>query len=659
MTQTRINVKRLVDNIRKTNVYTPIVEAIVNAIDSCIESNRKDGEILVTLVRSAQQTLDDELPPITSIKISDNGIGFTPSNVQAFSTIYTDNKSRKGGKGFGRFVYLKYFDSISVVSTYNNRGIFNQTSFIFTKDDNIMQNEKTEVLSEVSDTFTTVSLENLKRDSVSKLDRKIDTISRKLLEKLLVYFVLDDYSCPKIIIHDPEDKNKKIILNDYLGQGKEIIEIDKKDFTLESEDKSAREKFKVKIFKIFYGSNRSSVNLVADHRLVTEEALHTYIPEFKSDFFDKVSEKNFTIKVYVSGDYLDKNVSLERDGFEFEYNREMLHPFSRSEIENASTNVAREIFLDEIQTRQSKKEDIVKKFIDTQSPWNKTYLKDLDLSKIPYDPSEAEIDAELQKIRFAKESITRSEINSVLESEDSKEVAEKTKEIVSRITQIQANDLVHYIVLRRTILDLFKKSLKWDDTKKYEKEKVIHDIIFPVRSDSDTSTYEQHNLWVIDERLNFTEYIASDKPLVPRGNRPDIVVFDNKVSVRSGDEAANPIIVFEFKKPQRDAYAADEDPLKQITGYIKKIRNGEFTKPDGRNIYTNGNTPAFGYLICDITPKIDEFCQDFGLSKSPDNQGYFGFHPNHKIYFEVMSFDKLLTDSELRNKIFFKKLGLT
>jgi hypothetical protein len=41
---------------------------------------------------------------------------------------------------------------------------------------------------------------------------------------------------------------------------------------------------------------------------------------------------------------------------------------------------------------------------------------------------------------------------------------------------------------------------------------------------------------------------------------------------------------------------------------------------------------------------------------TPDNQGFYGFHPNHKVYYEVMDYAKMLGDATKRNRIFFDKL---
>src|SRR3546814_945985 len=63
---------------------------------------------------------------------------------------------------------------------------------------------------------------------------------------------------------------------------------------------------------------------------------------------------------------------------------------------------------------------------------------------------------------------------------------------------------IHYIALRRKILDIFGKSLETDESGTYSSEGVVHDIIFPRKGDTDITSFHDHNLWIVDERLNFT-----------------------------------------------------------------------------------------------------------------------------------------------------------
>ena len=669
MTNGQINIKKLIQTIRQTNIYTPIIEAVVNGIEAIDDAKVTDKKITVTLIRDQQvginygATIEEQTPAVVSVKISDNGIGFTNENLNAFNYIYTEAKADRGGKGFGRFVFLKYFKRAKITSVYKDNGDTKKRFFDFINADIFTQNNKIEPTTEHS-TGTEVFLESLYDEHFNKLDKRLETISRKLLEYLLVYFTLDNYTCPTITVVD-EQFGKSIVLNTYINNKDGIYKLLDKDFELISDDGKDKQNFKAKIFKINYGESRSSINLVANNRQVTDIALYEYIPEFKDDFYDvntndkgeKIS-KGYTIKAYVSGSYLDSNVSETRDYFLFHKHHKTLYlKHSQADIEKVAANIAKEAVSSEVKVRQEKKKARVREYVNSQAPYHRSYLDKLDYSVLPIDCSDEEIDSALQKTKFLIETSTKNTIKGILDT-DKFEFNKKFKETVDSITGLGESELSHYVVLRKLVLELFKRSLSWDDKQQFDKEKVIHDIIFPTKTDSDSIPYEQHNLWIVDEKLCFHEYLASDKPLNTKDERPDIIIFDKKIPLRNGDDLANPIVVVEFKKPQREEYSAEDNPLKQIANYVDKIRKKDFKTPEGRTINVNENTPAFGYLICDLTKKIHEFCNDFDLTLSPDNQGYFGYHKGYKIYFEVISFDKLVKDAEQRNKIFFKKLHI-
>ena len=82
--------------------------------------------------------------------------------------------------------------------------------------------------------------------------------------------------------------------------------------------------------------------------------------------------------------------------------------------------------------------------------------------------------------------------------------------------------------------------------------------------------------------------------------------------------------------------------------------------PDGSEpIKASNETPIYVYVVADRCDKIDEFAaKDFSLTLSPDGEGYFGFSKGYNVYCEVISFKKLINDAKMRNKIFFKKLGI-
>ena len=192
---------------------------------------------------------------------------------------------------------------------------------------------------------------------------------------------------------------------------------------------------------------------------------------------------------------------------------------------------------------------------------------------------------------------------------------------------------------------------------------MVHDIIFPRKGHSDATPFQDHNLWLVDERLNFTTWVSSDLPLNGKdSDRPDLLVYNKRVFFRGDNEASNPITIFEFKKPQRDDFAnpsSDDDPVKQIIRYVNEIRDGKYKTPEGRKIQVAENTPFYGYVVCDLTPKVEKWLErEKDFTPMPDHLGWFHWMGNINLYIEVISWDKVLKDAKMRNRILFQKLGI-
>ena len=112
-----VNIRRAIENIRRTtNVYTPIVETTVNGIEAIEEVGHRRGQVSIRAIRAASQPRLDGLPDVIGFEIEDNGVGFTDAHRESFDTLYTDRKAAEGGKGFGRFTCLKYFEDLQVES---------------------------------------------------------------------------------------------------------------------------------------------------------------------------------------------------------------------------------------------------------------------------------------------------------------------------------------------------------------------------------------------------------------------------------------------------------------------------------------------------------------------------------------------------------------
>jgi hypothetical protein len=664
-----VNVKRLVENIRSgTNIYTPLIETVVNSIQA-IEARSPDAGCVDILVhRSEQNELDGGLPKIESFTVRDNGIGFNEKNRESFDTLYTDHKIAQGGKGFGRFTCLKYFDDLLVESVFESSSALKKRSFRMGHKTDIIVDEK---LVDLED--GRIGSEVLMRKAKGRgfPDKQLKTIARTLVERLLPYFIDEEYRCPAIRIAEA-DGTGKIVLNNFVSNQLAAmireIKLETHEFMLRSDEDA--QSFSVRVFKIFSPRNqRSKISLVADRREVTDTAIHNYVPEFVDEFYEEhidegsEQDRNYIVKAYVFGDYLDRNVSQERGGFDFPRDDDLLHPISQTEIERRAAQIAREALGDTIKARQEKKQKQVQDYVEDSAPWHRTISEDIDLSLMPYNPTPEQIEEVFQKEKFKQEVSIRQRVHQMISEEDVDGLHDGLPQILDQISKTSRNDLIHYIALRRHVLSLFSRSFELSEDQKYPSEGTVHDIIFPRKGDTAGTSFEDHNLWIIDERLNFTNFVSSDKPLDGGSSeRPDLIAFDQPVLFRGDNEASNPITVFEFKKPGRDDFAnpsSKEDPVQQIVRYVNSVREGKFKTPKGRPIQITNNTPVYGYVMCEVTEKVKKWLEkEKQFTAMPDGMGWFQWFGNINLYMEVLSWDKVLRDAEMRNSIFFHKLGI-
>lgn len=664
-----VNVKRLVENIRSgTNIYTPLVELVVNAIQSIDAKGIQNGLVEIEVLRNGQADMVDRLEDVDGFRVKDNGIGFTKTNRDAFDTLYTEQKIADGGKGFGRFTCLKYFDRVKVSSTFAEGDAFHDRSFRMGLDKDIIVDEK-EGQSQAQATGATVEISGIK--SVRFPDKKLETISRVVVERLLPYFVDKERACPRVVIRDAKNPSDSVSLNDYLGkENSQIVEmrVDEGTFSLSANEDEKT--FLVRVFKFFAPRTaKSKVSLVAHRREVTDNPLQTYIPEFGEEFFepgpdqDLAKGRNFVIKAYVFGDYLNDNVSLERGEFRFQTDTDLLNGISQTDIEQKAAEIAQSAVGTEIAERKKRKEVRIAEYVTNDAPWHRVLAKEVDFSALPMRPSNEDIELHLQKKKYEQEIATRTQVTALLKSENPDELGEKISQLIEKISDNSKNDLIHYVSMRKCVLELFSKSLEIGADGKHKSEGEVHDIIMPRKKDSEELNYDAHNLWILDERLNFTSYVSSDKPLQSsNGDRTDITVYNRRVAYRGDNESSNPITIFEFKKPQRDDFAdpsSKEDPVQQIIRYVNQIREGKFKTPTGRDILVNDTTPFYGYVVCDLTKKVKDWLQkEKDFTPMPDGLGWFNWFGNISLYMEVISWTKLLRDAEMRNKIFFNKLGI-
>jgi len=70
---------------------------------------------------------------VNDFTVIDNGIGFNEGNLDSFFTSDTQYKLSRGGKGIGRFIWLKAFKYAEIESHYRESGKLVKRAFKFTK----------------------------------------------------------------------------------------------------------------------------------------------------------------------------------------------------------------------------------------------------------------------------------------------------------------------------------------------------------------------------------------------------------------------------------------------------------------------------------------------------------------------------------------------
>lgn len=648
----KINEKKLAFS----NTLLPLYEAIINSIQAIEEKNKPNpGIIEVEVTRSAQASADidgrEELPEIIDFTITDNGIGFTEANYDSFNHAHSTYK--KSGKGIGRFTWLRAFMKANIESYYTENGKSFLRKFSFEPTKTGIENYSFEE-TESRELYTIVSLKGLKEEYRKWCNNKTEDIALKIIEHAFIYFL--NNNCPRIII---KDQGEQYVVNDLFrlftnGQVKT------KPITVGSN------KFKLTLVRLYHTSKLDNkIHYCANNRDVISDKISLEIPELDNFLIDSQGS-SFCISAYIEGDFLDRNVNDERTSIAFSKG-EITFPdqTSQEELRKAIAEEIYKEFKEQISNLSEKRLGKVREFV-AQHPRYRQLLKYKPdkLTKIPSTLSPEKMEIELFKIQQELELDVKKETNAVLKfienAEDKEQFLEDHKELYAKIIEVGNSKLSEYVIHRKLVLDLFDKLLKKKAT-----EKAVHSLIFPLQTLSDEIGFEDHNLWMLDEKLSYHKYLASDKKfskieLIDSDSieRPDIIIFNKPFAFSNDDKPYQSIVLIEFKRPMRDDYTDEENPIAQINRYAREIIDGEVKDKHGREFDVRTNTPIYAYIVCDLTKKLKAFAADGGYKLLPGGDGYFAFNSNYNMYVEIMSFDKILKDSKERNRVLFEKLNL-
>jgi hypothetical protein len=345
----------------------------------------------------------------------------------------------------------------------------------------------------------------------------------------------------------------------------------------------------------------------------------------------------------------------------------------RSEMRDASLKYIQEDLAEAIQSINDGKEERLRNYVKTDAPQYKILMKYTSdfIDKISPNASKTEMEVALHRELYQREVKMKAEGSRIIKEaekvDDYETYQRRLTAFMENYNELGTSALAQYIMHRRIILDFLERAISiGDNDKKYPLEKVVHQLVFPMRSTSDDTLYCEQNLWMIDERLTYHMFLSSDKQLRSLDNfesdsakRPDLFIYDQKLIYGEGEQPINSITILEFKRPERDDYTQDDNPVIQSLELVELIRSGEFKNEKGRKIsIANEKIPAFCYIISDITPTLKKVLKTVDAVQTPDNQGYYGFHKTYSAYYEVIDYNKLLSDAKKRNRVFFDRVNL-
>ena len=651
----------------------PLFEAVVNsilAIDERVKNDetfsRTDAYIDVRIQRELQTSVvEGTKPDVCNVQIEDNGVGFDENNFGSFMILDSMYRAELGCKGIGRLLWLKEFEGVHISSIYKESDALRERKFRF--NERGIEEEKLQVLPEGVERKTVVELNSILgeyKKVFSKYTAK--GIAKELFEHCQWFFLRKGGVYRIRVIDDTDIVNLDDLYEAYLPQSEvstfAIGEIE----------------FDVLHVWSQLSDSASTASYCANERIVIDEKIRGIAGLYDSAL--NHNGENLYYRCFVTSDYLDAHVSANRIAFEIpdkplDGQSDMFGTIYFSDIQVKLQECVREYLSADLQDNILAGRSRMQQFVEQKAPYYRSLLASMKDEEIMVNPNSNDKTVELllhDEMR-KKERRLLEEGHDILHArtnETEEEYRRRSERYFSDAITLKETALAQYVVNRKVFIEMLRDAISRDANGKYKKEENVHKIIMPMRVTSNNVEFKENNLWMIDERLVFHRYLASDisfrsMPIAESDSlqRPDILVenmvYNNPLFISVSNKMPyTSLRIVEFKRPMRDDATDDNNPIRQCMDYVEKIRDGQARTDDGRPMTIQQGAFAYCYIICDLTESMRRICTREHLWPTYDNLGYTGYHEQLKIYFEVISYDQLLQSADERNEVLFDKLGL-
>ncbi len=661
-------------DLRGSDAFLPLFECVVNAIISLKKEEamkEEEKKIQIQLIRgNPPSTLSfDGSNVVDTIKVIDNGGGFTEKNMLSYKTAYSHENKDYGCKGIGRFTVLAAFREIQVTSTYQENGLWRERQFVFNQEDEVK--ELSDAPSDVAEARTIVTLSRCYNPSILDYTAvSVNEVAAMLMNHCLVYYLCKEL--PRVELIDMPEQKGAVVNDLYAALSKER----ERSFEVQGEQ------FNCYVMKTEKRTNRKNhyIYYCANSRVVGDgRSLGGVNPAFSYPIMD--GGREFYLDVYVVSQYLNQKVYNSRNGFSIP--QSVTPMFSNGAItfdliEEKLAEALSEAYKKHVDETKKRTVESVKTYIREHAPRYRRYLNRDDVfDGIPANLNEDKIEEYLGRVaHMERKRIDRKIQEAIDNKEINQDAIEAIRNELVEKAAVDADTLADYMLRRRAIIELFKKFLEADAAGRYKLEEDIHNLIFPKGVTSKDIDYESHNLWLLDERFAQYHFVASDIPIsrfsqVKSRKEPDLVVipepeesiFGKPISFaqeRAGEVSS--MVIFEFKRPGEVAHQKKSTDFRWefselVEPYFDDFMFSAVKKNwTGNQVLIKAETPKHGFVIVDvIPPQLEAYNRTKGWKKTPFGS-FYKINGDNNMHIEVITFQQLISAVEKRHAPFFDKL---
>lgn len=661
------------------NCMMPVFEAVTNALyaiqERYPETWADDGKITIEVQR-AQPSVDSDVGPehqqVIGFVVTDNGIGLNDSLFGHFRQLDTEYRAKKMGRGIGRLSWVKVFKKAEVVSIFERDNSRFERSFTFQlSNDRPFDNYAEARQSEEAPLGTIVSLAEFRDLYSAKAHLDPEAIRNSLLAHFIALFAQ-----PKRLKIDLIDEGVPTNLSDLFFDS---IIGDKEPVDVGIDGLHTASMLHILLPKKLAPIGNSLIYCAADRSVVTKPISEVIgLKVLPNDAHGPL--------IYIgliSGSLFDSALNHERTGFDF--------GDIDFEVVNKSLVEAAKGFLEPyLAVPRRRNREMLDKLLES-NPLYASAIDDVEeyAAGMPLNWDETRLvqDVALKRHRANKalfKQIEKLEANSASMSNEA--FAKHVKKISTELGDTEKSALAQYVVERRWVIELLKERRKIDkSTTKHAPENIVHEVFCPLGVTSDVLDYDDHNLWLLDDRLAYYTYVTSDRSIrsfaqdkeglseaalerrtdladmgaYSERGEPDLAIFKRPMLFRRAN-TLDPAVIVEFKSPNKTTYSGSptDNPVIQIRKYIESLLSKTCYSYDGDRITDiNDGTPFLCFLIAEPSTQLYELLRQHQIHKpTPDGDGRFAYLDDLNAYFEFIPYDQVLKNATLRNEAFFRKL---